>query len=437
VAALSSLCTAGIGCQTSSLRNDAVVARSAPAPQRSLFTIQQKPPTATGTTNTTATPEQPPARPVVSAPVNSNVIASTGQTVQRVRAEEVVENTNSEASNTIARTPGKLSPYAETAVDLKPTKAASTTNTAEGDETPPSTPVTSDRIFPEAAPIATVAPPAAACARPPVPTEDSKQAHPTYRVEPPDILLIQGSAAVTLPTQPLDGQHLVRPDGTIDLGIYGTIFVAGLTLEEIKDAVAAQLQRRLRGPLKPEKQKPEQPGEPKDRPPSLTKEEIEAKQKLSLEDIKLELRVDVLAYNSKVYYIITDGGGYGAQVYRIVSTGNETVLDALAHVQGLPAVASKKKVWVARATADCANPQILPVNWHAVVQCGVTTTNYQIFPGDRIYVGSDPWIAGDSWLAKRLAPVERLFGVTLLGSSAINSIRTDPNRVGGTGTTTR
>ena len=37
--------------------------------------------------------------------------------------------------------------------------------------------------------------------------------------------------------------------------------------------------------------------------------------KKSIEDIKSQVVVDVIAYNSKVYYVITDGGGYGAQMY--------------------------------------------------------------------------------------------------------------------------
>ena len=69
-----------------------------------------------------------------------------------------------------------------------------------------------------------------------------------------------------------------------------------------------------------------------------------------MELVKKEMQVDVLSYNSKYYYVITDGGGYGQQVYPFLVTGNETVLDALAKVNGLPAVADKRKIWVARAT---------------------------------------------------------------------------------------
>ena len=43
----------------------------------------------------------------------------------------------------------------------------------------------------------------------------------------------------------------------------------------------------------------------------------------------LQAEVDVIAYNSKNYYVITDGAGYGEQVYPFPVMGSETVLDAI------------------------------------------------------------------------------------------------------------
>jgi polysaccharide export outer membrane protein len=226
------------------------------------------------------------------------------------------------------------------------------------------------------------------------PREFSKQSLPPYVVEPPDILLIQTSEPVL--TQSVSGQHLVRPDGFVSLGIYGEVYVAGMNLAQVRATITDQLRKR----------KPTFDGR--------------------------DLDVDVIAYNSKVYYIITDGGGYGEQVYRIPVTGNETILDAMSQINGLPAVASKKKIWLARATpGDGGHPIVLPVDWCKVTKLGAGATNYQVYPGDRIYVGADPWIIGDSWIAKRLAPVERLLGVTFLGSSTVNSIRNRTNSLTG------
>jgi protein involved in polysaccharide export with SLBB domain len=224
-----------------------------------------------------------------------------------------------------------------------------------------------------------------------VPQECSKISLPTYIIEPPDVLLIESTQS--LRDQPIRGQHLVRPDGTIGMGIYGSVYVAGMTLEQAQAAIVAQVSTRV--------------------------------QRLDARD----LYVDVLAYNSKVYYVITDGGGYGEQVLRFPITGNETVLDAISQIAGLPAVASKKQIWLARPVpGDCHQHQILPVDWLAITQGAVTATNYQILPGDRVYVMADRWITFDSRVAKVLSPFTRMLGFTLLGAETVQTIR---NRNGG------
>jgi polysaccharide export outer membrane protein len=258
---------------------------------------------------------------------------------------------------------------------------------------------------------------------PPVPREFAKQALPPYVVEPPDILLIEGSQAITDPLQPLAGQHLVRPDGTISLGINGTVPVAGLTIDQVRDAIASTL---LAGPLRNVKELVGPDGKPIKGPDG------KPVGRPTLESVKAELNVDVLAYNSKFYYIITDGGGYGAQVYRFPVTGNETVLDALAQIYGLPTVASKKKIWLARATPDDhLPPKVFPVDWCGLVKRGSSTTNYQVYPGDRIYVESDCLIRADTALSKFLSPILRGFGATLLGASTVSAVKAAGSANGG------
>ncbi len=185
--------------------------------------------------------------------------------------------------------------------------------------------------------------------------------------------------------QAVRGEHLVRPDGTISLGMYGSVFVAGMTLGQVKCTIENHLSAYLVSP---------------------------------------QVSVDVFAYNSRKIYIIADGAGYGQQVIALPATGNETVLDAIARVQGLPPVASLKKIWVARpspAGHPCST--VLPVNWKAITQAGDTTTNYQLLPGDRIYIAGDCMVTLYNYLDKFLAPVERVLGVTLLGSSTVQSLR--------------
>jgi polysaccharide export outer membrane protein len=188
-------------------------------------------------------------------------------------------------------------------------------------------------------------------------------------------------------------------DGTINLGIYGSVQVAGLTIDQARERIRAFLL--------------EQTGRKPD---------------------TIQVVVDVLAFNSKVYYIITDGAGYGEQVYSFPATGNETVLDAMARINGLPQVASKRHIWVARRSPHGGPDQILPVCWEEMTQQGVTRTNYQVLPGDRIYVQSQKIISIDNALAKFLSPIERVFGITLLGATTVQTVggqNITGNRTGG------
>ena len=137
---------------------------------------------------------------------------------------------------------------------------------------------------------------------------------------------------------------------------------------------------------------------------------------------RLQVTVDVAAYNSKVYYVITDGAGFGEQVYSFPVTGSETVMDALGRIGGIPPSGSKKHIWVARRSPHGGGEQILPVDWCKTAMEGATCTNYQVLPGDRVYVQSQPIISFDNTLAKIFSPIERTFGVVLLGSATANSI---------------
>jgi protein involved in polysaccharide export with SLBB domain len=145
---------------------------------------------------------------------------------------------------------------------------------------------------------------------------------------------------------------------------------------------------------------------------------------LSRHLLKPEVSIDIAGYNSKVFYVITDNAGYGEAVYRLPLTGNDTVLDALSQTFGLPPTASKKRIWVARPVpADSGCEQILPVDWCAITQRGLTDSNYQILPGDRIYVQSQPILTFTAALSKTIAPIERVFGIVLLGASTVQTIQ--------------
>ncbi len=329
-----------------------------------------------------------------------------------------------------------------------------------------------------------------------IPRELSKMALPVYKVEPPDILLIEAVNNIRLPDYQLragdvvtlrlanpeslkpidpnltpleqqflaqtegeskiiDGDYKIQPDGTVNLGpIYGKAPVAGMTLEKAKEALTTHLQ----GYTKDAKGNPVGIIDPK---VSITMEDIAGKQLIAgehlvrpdgtlslgiygqvyvagmtLECVKKvveehlsnfiqqpEVNVDVLAYNSKVFYVITDGAGFGEQVQRLPVTGNETVLDAISQINGLSSISSKR-IWISRpAPAGTDYAQVMDVDWRAITAEGLTATNYQIFPGDRIYIEADPWVKADNAIAKITAPMERVMGSMLLGIGLTRSFQ--------------
>ena len=187
--------------------------------------------------------------------------------------------------------------------------------------------------------------------------------------------------------QQIAGEHLVGPDGTVNLGIYGAVYVAGMTVEQARYAIEQQLSDDF--------------SEPK-------------------------VSVDVFAYNSKVYYIITEGAGFGDQLVRVPVTGNETVLDAIANIGGISRL-SGTNIWISRPTPNCNGcDQILPVDWDAITRGANTCTNYQILPGDRVFLAEDRLTALDSLISKILNPFERVFGFSLLGGQTIQTLQRFP-----------
>jgi polysaccharide export outer membrane protein len=173
-----------------------------------------------------------------------------------------------------------------------------------------------------------------------------------YVIEPPDVLLVKYAPADGADPVQIAGQRLVRPDGTIGLGQLGSVFVSGRTPEEARGAIAEHLARRLDG-FDPRK-----------------------------------LTVEVVASNSKVFYVIADGADGGEQVYRFPATGGETVLDAIARANVRLIGLGQKGFYVLRPSDDGKGGQVLPVDWEAITRDGKTATNYPLRPGDRVYIKS-------------------------------------------------
>ena len=309
------------------------------------------------------------------------------------------------------------------------------------------------------------------------PREKSLVSLAAYRIEPPDVLQIEVFKLVPLPPYrgqvydvlqiqvmgtlldhpigptdsygrptPDGGYYLIEAEGTVNLGpAYGTVRVAGMTIEETEEAVRRHLLLVLRDPVVSVKLARASGTQPVTGPylvgpdgtvnlrqygavhvagKTIPEAKVAMEKHLSQYFDSPEVAVDVAAYNSKVYYVVTEGAGLGDNIVRVPITGNETVLDAIANIGGLSQLSSKQ-IWIARpAPGDFGCEQVLPVDWVAITRGGSTATNYQVMPGDRIFIAEDGMWALTNFLGKVLGPAEQVLGKTTLGASTIRNLQT-------------
>jgi hypothetical protein len=141
-------------------------------------------------------------------------------------------------------------------------------------------------------------------------------------------------------------------DGTIDLGPYGRVPVAYKTLPDIQTFLAQVVQA-------------------KDKKPTPVEVRLSAKPV------------------SKIYYVLGDVNTPGA--YPL--DGRETVLDGIIAAGGLSGKADHDNVILSRPSGPCECRTVLPICYDEIVQWGDATTNYQLMPGDRIYVSTKSFSA--------------------------------------------
>jgi protein involved in polysaccharide export with SLBB domain len=177
-----------------------------------------------------------------------------------------------------------------------------------------------------------------------IPRELDKHVGSPYVIEPGDGLLVQ-PASLDSPVR-LPGDQTVLPDGTIHLGSYGQMLVAGKTLDQIEAEVNARIQGQVKDAGK--------------------------------------ITARLVTRDSKVYYVLGEVNSPGAFAWR----GRETVLDAILAAGGLTTNASRNNITLTRPTPPDGCRIVLPFCYTDVVQVGDTTTNYQVHAGDRVYVPS-------------------------------------------------
>lgn len=169
---------------------------------------------------------------------------------------------------------------------------------------------------------------------------------PAYVVEPPDELEVSVRPAVADLTQ---ATLTVQPDGNLDLGFLGDVYVAGLTLEQVERKISQGLMRKAGS-----------------NPPSVP--------------YQVSVRL-VNGGTSKSYYVLGTVTTQG----RFPVTGNDTVLDAIV-TAGLRVNSLPEKAYLVRPHPAGGSDQVLKIDWIGIKERGDTLTNYQVLPGDRIIV---------------------------------------------------
>jgi polysaccharide biosynthesis/export protein len=161
--------------------------------------------------------------------------------------------------------------------------------------------------------------------------------------EPGDLLSV--SAVDPAMRVPFVGEQPILLDGTIDLAKYGRVVVGYKPLSEIETIINAHLKSN------------------------------------GGRDLAVTVRF-ARAPESKRVYVLGDVVTPGS--YPI--NGNETVLDAIMLAGGLTRKADERNIILSRPTGVCDCRVVLPICHEEIVQWGDTSTNYQLLPGDRIYV---------------------------------------------------
>jgi protein involved in polysaccharide export with SLBB domain len=180
-----------------------------------------------------------------------------------------------------------------------------------------------------------------------------------YRVQPPDVLLIQAPRMSELKEE----RVTVRPDGKISLNLLGDVMVADMT--------PAEIARKLR--------------------------------QLALkfyEKDAAEVFVTVVEFKSKVVYVFGQVKDPGIKPF----TGRDTLLDMLGQA-GLNENAWPQKIVIVRPNEDPNIKQKVTVDVKTMWQTGDVKDNFMLEEGDVIYVPPSPLAQANTTFTRLLSPL--------------------------------
>ena len=241
-----------------------------------------------------------------------------------------------------------------------------------------------------------------------MPKELLKQPLSTYIVEIGDTVLIEAvkfDATIRLP-----GDQVVKPDGNISLGEFGEYMAHGKTIYQIGLETQLMIDNKVRTDLEIafeiERRQRESDQLLADRRNAATADDEDDEDLAdddndlslsSIEDeearvalerrivdavVSNEISVRLVTWDSKKIYVLGEVNSPGSFDYN----GTHTVLDALIEAGGITSGANEHKILVARPTTCNSCRIVMTVCYDQIVQLGDTTSNYQLQPGDRVFV---------------------------------------------------
>jgi polysaccharide export outer membrane protein len=231
-----------------------------------------------------------------------------------------------------------------------------------------------------------------------MPNESAKQPLESYLIEVGDTIFVEPvsfDATIRLP-----GDQVIKPDGSISIGEFGVYQASQKTVEQIEMEIQSIIDSEIRlgleseyreerlreSGLTPDTARPEFEEDDAESEEELAEAEQERRAALEeriSERIKQnEISVRLVNWESKKIYVLGEVNSPGYFGY----TGNQTVLDALLEAGGLTTKANHHQIIVSRPTPCGSCRVVMKVCYDQVVQLGDTSTNYQLHPGDRVFV---------------------------------------------------
>lgn len=190
-----------------------------------------------------------------------------------------------------------------------------------------------------------------------VPFEPKLVSSTEYRVSPPDVILLQSKRFREID----DHQEMIRPDGKLTLPLIGSLYVAGLTVEEVGELVSKKAQEFY-------------------------------------EDAEVSARV--VAYNSKKVYVFGEVSAQGGFPY----DGANTILETLS--LAMPTrLADASKIVILRPNRDKTKIRRMTIDFHKMIHKGDTHLDAVLEEGDIIYVPANGYAEVGYAMQQLLLPI--------------------------------